>query len=202
MSLERIKSNKKYVLLLVYKMQTVPKTHYCNACVRSGHLRKGWDESLISPAPLRLIIRWDVHYCMSIWRQLGVCVLWGRDRKRVHVFLYTVAPALAHPPYKTMFVVYLSISFLHQFYAVQTNRVLFPFASFLSWAPEARSWSPNSKSVRLLTQTRRQVWLEQMLLPQPGTNTVCHLPLIPGQVFRVQTQKALNDSLLLSESLS
>ncbi|KAI7813397.1 putative receptor tyrosine-protein kinase erbB-4-like, partial [Triplophysa rosa] len=49
----------------------------------------------------------------------------------------------------------------------------------------------SGKALRLITQTRRQVWLAQSKLPEAYRNSLCRLPLVPGQVFGPAAQEAL-----------
>ncbi len=58
------------------------------------------------------------------------------------------------------------------------------------------------RSLGLLTQLRKQVWLAQTPLPKSGKNILCQLPLVPGQVFGVQAQEVLDKCLLASEICS
>ncbi len=58
------------------------------------------------------------------------------------------------------------------------------------------------RSLGLLTQLRKQLWLAQTPLPKSGKNILCQLPLVPGQVFGVQAQEVLDKCLLASEMCS
>ncbi len=58
------------------------------------------------------------------------------------------------------------------------------------------------RSLGLLTQLRKQVWLAQSPLPESGKNIFRQLPLVPGQVFGAQAQEVLDRRLLASEMRS
>ena len=58
------------------------------------------------------------------------------------------------------------------------------------------------RSLGLLVQARRQVWLAQSPLPEPCRNSLRALPLVPGQIFGPAAQEALERRVLVSETRS
>lgn len=58
------------------------------------------------------------------------------------------------------------------------------------------------KSMGLLLQARRQIWVAQSPLPDAARNVLRQLPLAPGQLFGPAAQEALNRRQLASETRS